>query len=145
MQCEPPPMSNEPVKEFNLNCLDNLGFYECTPYNDKPIKLDSTVYKRRIVLDMEPDYKEMIGKKEYYSDQLRANWERMLKPTLNEYVNECNLDIYRQCTCKLVKSVNCSTKMCKFNDYDCNSERFKDGLEFMDILSDNLKSKLKEN
>ena len=141
-----PSVSNEPVKEFNLNYLNNLNFYESIPYDEKPINVELIFNtNKEVKLNMDSDYKEIINDKNYYNDRIRLKWKNIIPLSNNGCDKENNIDIYKKCICKNVRSSKCSTCSCKFRNYDSSYARFKDGLEIMDILSDNLKNKIKEN
>jgi len=144
--CISPSVSNDSVREFKLNCLNNLNFYENIPRDENPIKLDVTLNtNKEVKLDVDPDYKELINDKRYYDDCIRLKWKEIIPVSNIVCDKDNNVDIYKQCICKNVRTSECSTPLCKFNKYDSSDSRFNDGLEIMDILSDNLKRKIKEN
>ena len=73
-------------------------------------------------------------------DNINLHWQQKLNlPQTSDFV-VC--DIYKQCECKNFRSLNCKSNFCKFNSFKknlLNNSKLNDGLDFMNILSDDLK------
>lgn len=124
-----------------MNLEDKLNFYESFPFDMRLILIKPMYYSiDKFKLNCEEEKIKKIREEKFINNYDMPYPYILQKMEINDNYNTC---LYFPCICNNIKNPYCISSNCKFpysKKINLNEDRFKDGLEIMDIPSSILKN-----